>query len=188
MSTSALGVKVKSWGRAEKTILCVCERDFSQFPWLLLMTLFSHFPKALFFFTCGIYLVVAHSDEFGRNPQHDFGSVSGRITNPVLPFWTMLGTPLQPIHLDYFPHLVWPLGDAFANEDVVRLTPDRQSKTGAVWNSQRLMWDNWEVLVRMDTRHSFLFLSAFLLIRLNSMFMASVLLAPMGLHFGLLVR
>ena len=39
--------------------------------------------------------VVAHSDEFGRNPQHDFGSVTGRVTNPVLPFWTMLGTLFQ---------------------------------------------------------------------------------------------
>ena len=87
--------------------------------------------KILCIFACLACVVVSHSDEFGRNPQHDFGSVAGRVTNPVLPFWTMLG-------------------DAFANEDVVRLTPDRQSKTGAVWNSQRLMWDNWEVMVSFN--------------------------------------
>uniref|UniRef100_A0A7S4P825 L-type lectin-like domain-containing protein n=1 Tax=Paramoeba aestuarina TaxID=180227 RepID=A0A7S4P825_9EUKA len=73
----------------------------------------------------------AHSDEFGRNPQHDFGSVVGRKLNPVLPFWTMQG-------------------DAFANEDFVRLTPDRQSKTGAVWNSQPMLWENWEVLIQFN--------------------------------------
>jgi hypothetical protein len=55
---------------------------------------------SFFFFIC---LVQGHSDEFGRNPQHEFGSAIGRSTNPVLPFWTMLG-------------------DAFANEDYVRLT------------------------------------------------------------------
>eukprot|EP00008_Paramoeba_atlantica_P014363 CAMPEP_0201491984 /NCGR_PEP_ID=MMETSP0151_2-20130828/32002_1 /ASSEMBLY_ACC=CAM_ASM_000257 /TAXON_ID=200890 /ORGANISM="Paramoeba atlantica, Strain 621/1 / CCAP 1560/9" /LENGTH=461 /DNA_ID=CAMNT_0047878623 /DNA_START=57 /DNA_END=1442 /DNA_ORIENTATION=- len=71
------------------------------------------------------------SDEFGRNPQHDFGSVSGRQVNPVLPFWTMLG-------------------DAFANEDFVRLTPDRQSKSGAIWNSQRLIWKNWEIMIKFN--------------------------------------
>jgi len=83
---------------------------------------------SFFVFVC---LVQGHSDEFGRNPQHEFGSAIGRSTNPVLPFWTMLG-------------------DAFANEDYVRLTPDRQSKTGAVWNTQKLAWNNWEVLVKFN--------------------------------------
>jgi hypothetical protein len=73
----------------------------------------------------------ARSDEFGRNPQHDFGSVVGRKLNPVLPFWTMLG-------------------DAFANEDFVRLTPDRQSKTGGVWNSQRMSWKSWEAMIQFN--------------------------------------
>ena len=43
-----------------------------------------------------------------------------------------------------------PTGDAFANEDFVRLTPDRQSKTGGVWNSQPMLWKNWEVMVQFN--------------------------------------
>ena len=38
-------------------------------------------------------------------------------------------------------------GDAFANEDFVRLTPDRQSKRGGVWNSQKMAWKNFELMV-----------------------------------------
>uniref|UniRef100_A0A7S4PI86 L-type lectin-like domain-containing protein n=1 Tax=Paramoeba aestuarina TaxID=180227 RepID=A0A7S4PI86_9EUKA len=76
-------------------------------------------------------VVVGKSDEFGQNPQHDFGSVERENMNPILPFWTMLG-------------------DAFANEDFVRLTPDRQSKTGAVWNTQQLLWDSWEIMIKLN--------------------------------------
>jgi mannose-binding lectin 2 len=83
----------------------------------------------VFFFVASLD---ARSDEFGRNPQHDFGTVAGgRKFSSVLPFWTMMG-------------------DAFANEDFVRLTPDRQSKTGAVWNSQRLVWKTWEVMIQFN--------------------------------------
>ena len=92
-----------------------------------------------------------HSDEFGRNPQHDFGSVVGRKLNNVLPFWTMLGKFLfnLPLLVEE-PLLILLTGDAFANEDFVRLTPDRQSKTGGVWNSQPMLWKNWEVMVQFN--------------------------------------
>mmetsp|Transcript_8625 Transcript_8625/g.24336 ORF Transcript_8625/g.24336 Transcript_8625/m.24336 type:complete len:501 (+) Transcript_8625:94-1596(+) len=76
-------------------------------------------------------VALGRSDVFGRNPQHDFGSVTGRRQNPVLPFWTMTG-------------------DAFANEDFIRLTPDRQSKRGGVWNTQKLGWGEFQVLVKFD--------------------------------------
>jgi len=45
---------------------------------------------------------------------------------PLIPFWRLEG-------------------DAYANQDVVRLVPDRQSKRGGMWNSQANHFMNWEV-------------------------------------------
>ncbi len=36
------------------------------------------------------------------------------------------------------------------NENFVRLTPDRQSKRGAVWNTEILSWRNWEIFIRFN--------------------------------------
>ena len=57
------------------------------------------------------------SDTYGQNPQHEFGAVWGQVLSPLIPYWTLEG-------------------DAFANQDFVRLVPDRQSKRGAMWNTE----------------------------------------------------
>lgn len=57
------------------------------------------------------------SDSYGQNPQHDFGNVFDEETAPLIPFWTLEG-------------------DAFARQEFVRLVPDRQSKSGGMWNTE----------------------------------------------------
>jgi len=77
---------------------------------------------------CAFYfcMVISMSDTYGHNPQHEFGSVFGQQMTPLIPFWRLEG-------------------DAYANQDVVRLVPDRQSKRGGMWNSQANHFMNWEV-------------------------------------------
>lgn len=57
------------------------------------------------------------SDTYGQNPQHEFGAVWGQVLSPLIPFWNLEG-------------------DAFANQDLVRVVPDRQSKRGGMWNTE----------------------------------------------------
>jgi len=70
------------------------------------------------------------SDTYGHNPQHDFGDVFGTRSSPLIPFWRLEG-------------------DALANEEFVRLVPDRQSKMGAAWNEQVNRFQEWEVTVKL---------------------------------------
>src|SRR4051812_15942571 len=63
--------------------------------------------------------VKSMSDSYGQNPQHEFGAVWGPALSPLIPFWTLEG-------------------DAFANQEYVRLVPDRQSKRGGMWNTEVL--------------------------------------------------
>lgn len=72
---------------------------------------------SLFLFALFITQLAAMSDTYGHNPQHEFGAVWGQSLTPVVPFWRLEG-------------------DAFANQDFVRLVPDRQSKRGAMWNAE----------------------------------------------------
>jgi len=65
------------------------------------------------------------SDSYGQNPQHEFGAVWGQTLSPLIPFWTLEG-------------------DAFANQDFVRLVPDRQSKRGGMWNTEPNRFQSWE--------------------------------------------
>lgn len=38
-------------------------------------------------------------------------------------------------------------GNAVVSENFIRLTPDRQSKRGAVWNNKPCMLNQWEVTI-----------------------------------------
>eukprot|EP00005_Dracoamoeba_jomungandri_P005478 CAMPEP_0174260364 /NCGR_PEP_ID=MMETSP0439-20130205/9668_1 /TAXON_ID=0 /ORGANISM="Stereomyxa ramosa, Strain Chinc5" /LENGTH=400 /DNA_ID=CAMNT_0015344591 /DNA_START=131 /DNA_END=1330 /DNA_ORIENTATION=- len=74
---------------------------------------------------------MAMSDTLGHNPQHEFGSVYSRRMTPLLPYWRLEG-------------------DAFANQDFVRIVPDRQSKKGAMWNSEPCRYTSWEVTLKLE--------------------------------------
>eukprot|EP00045_Choanoeca_perplexa_P004181 m.36007 g.36007 ORF g.36007 m.36007 type:complete len:366 (-) comp12439_c0_seq1:77-1174(-) len=43
------------------------------------------------------------------------------------------------------------IGNAVISDDFIRLTPDRQSKRGALWNSKPTKLDEWEVTFRFHT-------------------------------------
>jgi len=85
----------------------------------------------LWFFSLCLHFLLTHamSDTFGHNPQHELGNVFAHQSQPLLPYWTVEG-------------------DAFANDDFIRLVPDRQSKKGAVWNTNPLHFNNWEIIFR----------------------------------------
>jgi len=87
------------------------------------------FSLLLFFFFL-FSSITCLSDTYGQNPQHEFGSVVGVRSAPLLPFWQLTG-------------------DAFANHDLVRIVPDRQSKKGGLWNTEPNRFQNWEITYKI---------------------------------------
>jgi len=88
---------------------------------------------AIFLVLLGAFLSLrarGSSDLHGHNPQHDFGEVWHRKSKTVVPFWTLDGT-------------------AAAYEEYVRLTPDRQSQTGYMWNTEPNRFSNWELVYKI---------------------------------------
>eukprot|EP01087_Luapelamoeba_hula_P004347 TRINITY_DN1427_c0_g1_i1.p1 TRINITY_DN1427_c0_g1~~TRINITY_DN1427_c0_g1_i1.p1 ORF type:complete len:462 (+),score=105.77 TRINITY_DN1427_c0_g1_i1:243-1628(+) len=85
----------------------------------------QRFVRILLLVSALVGIALAMSDTYGHNPQHEFGAVFGQSANSLIPFW----------HLE---------GDAYANEDFVRLVPDRQSKRGGIWNTEPNRFANWE--------------------------------------------
>jgi hypothetical protein len=71
------------------------------------------------------------SDEFGNNPHHEIGSVWEDAALSLLHYWRLVG-------------------DARVMDDRVRLVPDRQSKTGSVWNTIPNTFENWEIVARIQ--------------------------------------
>mmetsp|Transcript_37702 Transcript_37702/g.52223 ORF Transcript_37702/g.52223 Transcript_37702/m.52223 type:complete len:474 (-) Transcript_37702:65-1486(-) len=81
------------------------------------------------------------SDQFGNNPQHEFGSVvvnqhGNHHENPLLlsplPFWRLFG-------------------DAQVNEHLVRLTSNDPSQKGGIWSRLPIQWgSSWEILVQFN--------------------------------------
>jgi len=70
------------------------------------------------------------SDNFGENPQHEFGQVFDDGMLPILPYWRLEG-------------------DAYATTDFVRVVPDRQSKRGGLWNTMPNHFSNWEMVTKL---------------------------------------
>mmetsp|Transcript_19779 Transcript_19779/g.22005 ORF Transcript_19779/g.22005 Transcript_19779/m.22005 type:complete len:406 (-) Transcript_19779:69-1286(-) len=70
---------------------------------------------------------LASSDKFGQNPQHEFGALYSNA-KPIIPFWKLSG-------------------NAVATDDFVRITSDRQSQMGALWNSVPNRFNSWEVIM-----------------------------------------
>jgi len=76
------------------------------------------------------FVVYTASDIYGQNPQHEFGSVRGPRTSSIVPFWKLEGF-------------------AAANEEVIRVVEDRQSKRGGIWNTEPNNFANWELTYKL---------------------------------------
>eukprot|EP01130_Rhizamoeba_saxonica_P013678 TRINITY_DN5855_c0_g1_i2.p1 TRINITY_DN5855_c0_g1~~TRINITY_DN5855_c0_g1_i2.p1 ORF type:complete len:276 (-),score=60.47 TRINITY_DN5855_c0_g1_i2:477-1304(-) len=80
----------------------------------------------------GLFVTMIHatSNEYGQNPQHEFGGIWDDKAIPVLPYWKLEG-------------------DATINHERIRLTPDRQSRQGRVWNTMANHFENFEVIFKL---------------------------------------